>query len=147
VNQPIVASRTAESSNQSCQVKNRSHFCIKLKMLPLLANRPGLCCYFMDRFILTWKLVDKMDSNTVSDSVDYDMDLSGEAKNFWCSSCVVGRDQALEVRHKIEFDWLYLAELSKYSPSENLTKYEVKSANGNTKMMEKTAPYLHYASV
>ncbi|XP_024641229.1 tRNA(Ile)-lysidine synthase isoform X2 [Medicago truncatula] len=102
--------------------------------------QPGQCCYFMDRFMLTWKLNDKMDRDVLSDLVDYGMDLSGEARNFCCTSCVVGRDQVLEVRHMIESDWLYLAELSRYSPLEN-------SANGNTKMMEKTASYLHYASV
>jgi tRNA(Ile)-lysidine synthase len=109
--------------------------------------QPGQCCYFMDRFMLTWKLNDKMDRGVLSDLVDYGMDLSGEVRNFCCTSCVVGRDQVLEVRHMIESDWLYLAELSKYSLSKNFTEYEVMSANGNTKMMEKTAPCLHYASV
>jgi len=109
--------------------------------------QPGQCCYFMDRFMLTWKLNDKTDSNTISDSVDYGMDLIGEAQNFCCLFCVTGRDQVLEVRHMIESDWLYLAGLSKYSLSKNFTEYEVMSANGNKQMMEKTAPCLHYASV
>jgi tRNA(Ile)-lysidine synthase len=106
--------------------------------------QPGKCCYFMDRFIISWKL---NDSDAACDSVHYDMNFNGEARNFCCSSCVKGRDQVLDVRHMIESDWLYLAELSKYSLSENFTDYEVKLANGNTKMMEKTAPYLHYDSV
>ncbi|XP_058763257.1 uncharacterized protein LOC131636662 isoform X1 [Vicia villosa] len=90
--------------------------------------QPGKSCYFMDRFILTWKLNNKLDTDMVSGLVDY--------------------DQALEVRHMIESDWLYLAELSKYSLSENFTEYEVMSANGNTTTKEKTAPpYLHYASL
>ncbi|AES76814.1 raspberry protein, putative [Medicago truncatula] len=57
----------------------------------------------MDRFMLTWKLNDKMDRDALSDLVDYDMDLSGEARNFCCLSCVVDRDRTLEVRHMIEY--------------------------------------------
>ncbi|CAL5186475.1 unnamed protein product [Lathyrus oleraceus] len=109
--------------------------------------QPGKSCYFMDRFILIWKLNDKMDTDVVSGLVDFDMDFSGDSQNFCCSSCVIGHDQVLEVRHMIESDWLYLAELSKYSLSNNFTEYEVMSANGNVKTMEKTAPYLHYASL
>ncbi|XP_045789952.1 uncharacterized protein LOC123884783 isoform X1 [Trifolium pratense] len=109
--------------------------------------QPGQCCYFMDRFILTWKLNDKMDRDVVSDLVDYDIDFSEDAQNFYCSSCVVHHDNVLEVRYMIESDWLYLAELSKYPLSGNFTEYEVMSANGNTQMIEKTVPYLNYASV
>jgi hypothetical protein len=109
--------------------------------------QPGQYCYFMDRFILTWKLNDKMDSDVVSDLVDYDIDFSKEAQNFCCSSCVVHHDNVLEVRYMIESDWLYLAELSKYPLPGNFTEYEVMSANGNTQMIEKTAPYLNYVSV
>ena len=39
---------------------------------------------------------------TQSHSVYYDMDFSGEGRNFYCLSCVVGRDQALKVRPMIE---------------------------------------------
>ncbi|CAK8534027.1 unnamed protein product [Lathyrus sativus] len=105
--------------------------------------QPGKSCYFMDRFVLIWKLNDKMDTDVVSGLVDYDMDFSGDSQNF----CVVDHDQVLEVRHMIESDWLYLAELSKYSLSENFTEHEVMSANGNVKTKEKTAPYLHYAGL
>ncbi|KAK2397761.1 Adenine nucleotide alpha hydrolase superfamily protein [Trifolium repens] len=109
--------------------------------------QPGQCCYFMDRFILTWKLNDKMDRDVVSDLVDYDIDFSEEALNFCCSSCAVHHDNVLDVRHMIESDWLYLAELSKYPLPGNFTEYEVMSANRNTQMIEKTAPYLNYVSV
>lgn len=105
--------------------------------------QPGKSCYFMDRFILIWKLNDKMDTDVISGLVDYGMDFSGYSQKI----CVVDHDQVLEVRHMIESDWLYLAELSKYSLSKNFTEYEVMSANGNVKTMEKTAPYLHYASL
>lgn len=106
--------------------------------------QPGQCCYFMDRFILTWKLNDNIDRDRPSDLVDYHIDLSGEGQNFCCSSCV---DTVLEVRHMIESDWLYLAELSKYPLSKNFQEYGVMSVNGHKQTSEKTAPYLYLASV
>ncbi|KAJ1377455.1 hypothetical protein SESBI_48887, partial [Sesbania bispinosa] len=109
--------------------------------------QPGKCCYFMDRFILTWKLSDKIDRDALSDLVDYDMDFNGEGWSFSCKSCVVDHSKVPEVRHMIESDWLYLAELSKYPLSKNIPEYGVISVNGPKQMMEKTAPCLHYASV
>lgn len=109
--------------------------------------QPGQCCYFMDRFILTWKLNDKIDRDELSDIVDYDMDLSGEGQSFCCSSCVVDRDKVPLVRNMIESDWLYLTDLSKYPLSKNFPEHGVMTVNGNKQVMEKTAAYLHYASV
>lgn len=106
--------------------------------------QPGQYCYVMDRFILTWKLNDKIDRDRLSDLVDYDINLSEEDQKFCCPSCV---DTVLEVRHMVESDWLYLAELSKYSLSKNFLKYGAVSVSGHKQTLEKTAPYLHYASV
>jgi len=107
--------------------------------------QPGQFCYFMDRFILTWSLKNKIDEDELSGLVDYEMDLSKEARSFCCTSCVVGHIP--EVRHMIESDWLYLAELSKYPLSKNFTQYEVKSVNETKQIMDRTSPCLHYASV
>ncbi|KAK7272696.1 hypothetical protein RJT34_29469 [Clitoria ternatea] len=101
---------------------------------------PGQFCYFMDRFILTWKLKSKMDADERSDLVDYDMDLSG----FCCTSCIVGHDEVPEARHMIESDWLYLAELSKCSLPQNFPQRSI-SVNGIRSIMEKATPCLHYA--
>lgn len=106
--------------------------------------QPGKCCYFMDRFILTWKLNDNINRDALS---DYDMNLSGKGGSFCCTSCVVDHDKFPEVRPMIESDWLYLADLSKYPLPENVPRYVVTSENGTKQMMEKTAPCLHYASV
>lgn len=102
--------------------------------------QPGQCCYFMDRFVLTWKLNDKIDRDAFSD-------LSEEGQSCCCSNCVVDCDKVPEVRHMIESDWLYLAKLSKYPLSKNFPEYGVMSANGNKQVMEKTAPCLDYASI
>ncbi|KAK7314467.1 hypothetical protein VNO77_32992 [Canavalia gladiata] len=105
--------------------------------------QPGQFCYFMDRFILWWKINTKIDRDALSDLVDYDMDLS----SFSCTSCIVDHNEVPQVRHMIESDWLYLAELSKYSISKNFLQHGVTSMNGTKQMMEKTDTCLHYASV
>ncbi|KAK7364035.1 hypothetical protein VNO80_12367 [Phaseolus coccineus] len=107
--------------------------------------QPGQFCYFMDRFILTWSLKNKIDEDELSGLVDYEMDFSKEARSFCCTSCVVGHIPV--VRHMIESDWLYLAELSKYPLSKNFTQYEVKSVNETKQIMDRASPCLHYASV
>ncbi|KAL2321276.1 hypothetical protein Fmac_030245 [Flemingia macrophylla] len=109
--------------------------------------QPGQFCYFMDRFILTWKLNNKIDKDAISDLVDYDMDSSEKYWSFCCTCCIAGQNKAPEVRLMVESDWLYLAELSKYPISKNFLQYEVNSVNGTKQIMDRTAPCLHYASV
>jgi len=101
----------------------------------------------MDRFILTWSLKNKIDEDELSGLVDYEMDLSEEARSFCCTFCVVGHTKVLKVRQMIESDWLYLAELSKYPLSKNFIQYEVKSVNETKQLMDRTSPCLHYASL
>ncbi|XP_020217702.1 uncharacterized protein LOC109801118 isoform X2 [Cajanus cajan] len=109
--------------------------------------QPGQFCYFMDRFILTWKLNNKIDNDVVSDLVDYNMDFSEKDWSFCCTSCVADHNKAPELRHMVESDWLYLTELSKYPLSKNFLQCEVKSVNGTKQIMDRTTPCLHYASV
>ena len=109
--------------------------------------QPGQFCYFMDRFILTWKLKNNIDNDELSGLVDYEMDLGEETRSLCCTSCVAGNNKVPEVRHMIESDWLYLAELSKYPLSKNFPQYEVESVNGTERIMDRTSPCLHYASV
>lgn len=109
--------------------------------------QPAQFYYFMNRFILTWSLKNKIDEDEHSGLVDYEMDLSEEARSFCCTSCVVGHNEVLEVRQMIESDWLYLAELSKFPLSKNSIQYDVKSVNETKQIMYRTSPCLHYASV
>ena len=109
--------------------------------------QPGQFCYLMDRFILTWKLKTNTDNDELSGLVGYEMDMGEETRSLCCTSCVAGNNKVPEVRHMIESDWLYLAELSKYPLSKNFPQYEVKSVNGTKQIMDRTSPCLHYASV
>ncbi|XP_074280976.1 uncharacterized protein LOC141605940 isoform X2 [Silene latifolia] len=62
--------------------------------------QPGESCYFMNRFFLTWTLDHK------GHSCDFN---NGEK----------GPDQLAYIRHMIDEDWLYLANLSKAHKSDN----------------------------
>lgn len=69
----------------------------------------GKIGYFMNRFLIMWKLTNKSHDDTYCmDGVDY-----------CCRSCLVGCDMIMQVRHMVDTDWLYLAELSKLRHLEN----------------------------
>lgn len=57
--------------------------------------RHGKIGYFMNRFLVTWKMTNRKDD-----------------ANYCCTFCLVGRDMILQVRHMVDADWLYLAKLS-----------------------------------
>ncbi|XP_023642743.1 uncharacterized protein LOC17893008 isoform X2 [Capsella rubella] len=58
---------------------------------------PGQSLYFMNRFLIRWNLS------------DHQCDEAG------CGNCPVRTATSVEVRHMVESDWLYLAELSRSS--------------------------------
>lgn len=69
--------------------------------------RPGQVGYFMNRFLLDWK---------VSDAVGYNANKSvsaDEEGQCFCSFCATGDEMVAEVRCMTEADWMYLYELSK----------------------------------
>lgn len=79
---------------------------------PLL---PGQTCYFMNRFIMSWKLSKEIGSNW----------FRGEPLSLLCLEgdghcCCVNRDDMVaKVRTMIDADWLYLDELTKWPHSDN----------------------------
>ncbi|KAK8550263.1 hypothetical protein V6N13_118781 [Hibiscus sabdariffa] len=99
-----------------CESKQESEHVNLFLNEPLL---PGQTCYFMNRFIISWKLSKKNDSNVFpqeSHSLSY---LGRESQHSHC--CCVNRDDMVaKVRTMIDADWLYLAELSKRPHLDNL---------------------------
>lgn len=92
---------------------------------------PGKICYFMNRFIITWEFNDKISRGALSD----------------ICTCGIDHNTGPEVRNMCESDWLYLAELSKYSPSSAVQQLGATSLSEMEQMMEKRTPCLDYASV
>ncbi|KAJ7969606.1 tRNA(Ile)-lysidine synthase [Quillaja saponaria] len=105
----------------------------------------GQRCYFMNRFVVTWKLCNEVSGNAFSEVCNCSRSLVGEGRHVHCRARLVGHNSVIEVRHMIESDWLYLAKLSKYSHSEMFKQQEVIPANRNEQIMESTTLCLDYA--
>ncbi|VVB15010.1 unnamed protein product [Arabis nemorensis] len=64
---------------------------------------PGQNLYFMNRFLIRWNLSDH------------------QCAEAGCGKCPVSTATSMEVRHMVESDWIYLAELSKCSNTTHST--------------------------
>lgn len=90
----------------------------------------GQICCFMKRFFVTWKLSDKIIERGMFKEASCDQGLGGESWCYCCGSCRVGNIMVAEIRHMIDSDWLYLANLSKCPNSENCLQQNEFSASG-----------------
>lgn len=70
---------------------------------------PGQNLYFMNRFLIRWNLS------------DHQCDEAG------CGNCPLRTTTSVEVRHMVESDWLYLAELSRCSNTNHSTSSSQKA--------------------
>ncbi|XP_034699751.1 tRNA(Ile)-lysidine synthase isoform X3 [Vitis riparia] len=104
--------------------------------LPL---QPGQICYFMNRFLVSWNLSNKIsgDKSPVEEA-SCNRDLAGKSLHHFCRHCMVGHDMVAEVRHMVDADWLYLAKLSKHQNLENHEKERVILASAMEQISEKT---------
>ncbi|GAB4839214.1 hypothetical protein Ancab_028742 [Ancistrocladus abbreviatus] len=68
---------------------------------------PGQSCYFMNRFLVTWRSSEKRCAHP------------------GCSVCLGGYDMVANLRHMIDADWLFLAKLSKCQDSDKLERPKV----------------------
>ncbi|KAK2985317.1 hypothetical protein RJ640_024313 [Escallonia rubra] len=81
---------------------------------------PGQIGYFMNRFLIRWKLNKDIPNGAYFlDEGDFDLDSGAEGQPYCCRSCLVDHGIAVEVRHMIDADWLYLAKLSECGKVEN----------------------------
>lgn len=70
--------------------------------------------YYMNRFLLEWKVTKNFPINAYSLGKGGQGQGSGETVHqYYCKCCLVRPDMELEVRHMIDADWLYLADLLK----------------------------------
>ncbi|KAK3041676.1 hypothetical protein RJ639_001486 [Escallonia herrerae] len=81
---------------------------------------PGQIGYFMNRFLIRWKLNKEIpDGAYFLDEGDFDRDSGAESQPYCCRSCLVDNGIAVEVRHMIDADWLYLVKLLECGKEEN----------------------------
>lgn len=106
----------------------------------------GYACYFMSRYLVTWKLNEGSDGRAFSEKANYDLDLGGESWQCNSRSCVVSPHMVAEVRHMVESDWLYLAKLSKcVSTLDKFQQQGVLSTDRVEQIPEKIGRCLEYA--
>ncbi|XP_022749822.1 uncharacterized protein LOC111299109 [Durio zibethinus] len=78
----------------------------------------GQTCYFMNRFIISWKLSEEISSDVFPGEV-YCLSYLGRENQHSHCCCINRHDMIAQVRTMIEADWLYLAELSKWPCSDD----------------------------
>ncbi|KAK6137044.1 hypothetical protein DH2020_029213 [Rehmannia glutinosa] len=74
---------------------------------------PGQVGYFMNRFVLDWKVCDTVSYDVLSTNEYVSVKEVGAEGQCSCSSCIIGDEMVAEVRHMIDADWIYLSDLSK----------------------------------
>ncbi|XP_020547332.1 uncharacterized protein LOC105180372 isoform X1 [Sesamum indicum] len=101
---------------------------------------PGQVGYFMNRFVLDWKVSNTGSCNALCTNEVVAVKELGTEGQCFCSSCITGNQKVAEVRHMIDTDWIYLSNLLKktdmgdsQSPSHPSVKTE--------QLTEKTTDY------
>ncbi|KAL0410659.1 UNVERIFIED_CONTAM: tRNA(Ile)-lysidine synthase [Sesamum latifolium] len=74
---------------------------------------PGQVGYFMNRFVLDWKVSNTVSCNALCTNEVVAVKELGAQGQCFCSSCITGNQMVAEVRHMIDTDWIYLSNLSK----------------------------------
>ncbi|KAL0374337.1 UNVERIFIED_CONTAM: tRNA(Ile)-lysidine synthase [Sesamum radiatum] len=74
---------------------------------------PGQVGYFMNRFVLDWKVSNTVSCNALCTNEVVAVKELGAQGQCFCSSCITGNQMVAEVRHMIDTDWVYLSKLLK----------------------------------
>ncbi|KAL5572654.1 hypothetical protein UlMin_022251 [Ulmus minor] len=96
---------------------------------------PGKICFFMNRFLVTLKFSEGIVGSAISKEANGDLNL-GESWHSHCKSCVVDNDMGAKVRHMVEADWLYLADMVKCP---NPEKFQQKMHFSTSKVEQATS--------
>ncbi|XP_039071667.1 uncharacterized protein LOC120218835 isoform X2 [Hibiscus syriacus] len=107
--------KTDDEVASRCELKLETEHVNSFLSEPLL---PGKTCYFMNRFIISWKLSKEIGSDVFpleSHSLSY---WERESQHSHCY-CINRDDMVVKVRTMVDADWLYLAELSKWPYLDN----------------------------
>ncbi|XP_038985030.1 uncharacterized protein LOC103710905 isoform X2 [Phoenix dactylifera] len=75
-----------------------------MKPAPSITLNPGESCHFMSRFLVTWKLR----KDVTEDQLSWNRN-----QGHLCQFCMIDQEKTGAVRHMVDADWLFLAELSK----------------------------------
>ncbi|TVU33398.1 hypothetical protein EJB05_25213 [Eragrostis curvula] len=102
----------------------------------VLCLSPGETCHFMSRFLITWKALEDVSGLCLNDKKEY------ISKN-----CAMNKDGSLLVRHMVDTDWLFLAEVSNTcSVEENLSDSKAYSSKSEINNVLQHSRYLQRSS-
>ncbi|KAK1266275.1 hypothetical protein QJS04_geneDACA019344 [Acorus gramineus] len=105
----------------------------------LIPLKPGESCYYMNRFLVSWKLYD----NVSAKATDCHQDAGKGSCDY---TCAVDCRSSAAVRNMVDADWLYLANISKCQVQYATEKNKVAST-GKTNHYARTAPLSDYVQV
>jgi hypothetical protein len=108
----------------------------KISDCNVLGLCPGETCHFMSKFLITWKAPE--DVNEIC---------SLENKQSLSKLCTVNLGGSLEVRHMVDTDWLFLAEVcntpsveeNRSHPRASCTKMKMDSALHHSRFLQQSA--------
>lgn len=109
--------------------------------------QPGQMGFFMNRFFISWKpCKEDVCRKFTQEETSSNGGLVVEGLDYKCTFCSLGHDMVAEIRHMMESDWLYLAELSK-SQNVKSDPDNAVSSSVTEQAAEKASSCLDYARV
>ncbi|KAJ6799397.1 uncharacterized protein M6B38_207865 [Iris pallida] len=103
------------TSKSAVEPDHDSRHEMKLDGVSSLKLHYGQSVHFMERFLLTWKHYKDITEHGALKNTDH---RSGGSRDHLCELCM-SQEKTFVVRHMVDADWLYLAELSKNQAPED----------------------------
>lgn len=112
---------------------------------PSQSISPGKLGYYMNRFILSWRIGNVIPSEvSYADEVFFQEEMNVEQ---CCTSCLIDYEMVADVRHMIDADWIYLSDLSKLTYVGDNGPPNQSPSYSNKQMAGKTNLCLNYAKL
>ncbi|XP_042408235.1 tRNA(Ile)-lysidine synthase-like isoform X2 [Zingiber officinale] len=108
---------------------------VKCAGAPSISILPGQTCFFMNRFLVTWRIHGHVEGDGYS--------LEG-IQDQSCQICRVEPDMTFQVRCMVEADWLFLGNILKNQVSKDVGAYADTSINGLIKTAEKKMEHFRF---
>ncbi|XP_073058647.1 uncharacterized protein [Primulina eburnea] len=113
---------------------------------PSRSLSPGQVGYYMNRFILSWRIGNVISSEvSYADEVFFQEDM--DVEQCCCTSCLIDYEMVADVRHMIDADWIYLSDLSKLTYVGDTGPQNQSTSNSNKQMAGKTNLCLNHAKL
>ncbi|XP_073154544.1 uncharacterized protein [Henckelia pumila] len=113
---------------------------------PSQSLSPGQVGYYMNRFILSWR-IDNVIQSEVSYSNEVFFQDEMDVEQCFGTSCLIDYEMVADVRHMVDADWIYLSELSKLTYVGDTEPQNQSPSNSYKQMAGKTNLCLNFAKL